>query len=157
MTGPEVTQPDPDGGVEMTDGEWAAFRGAEVTTATKAEDVDAGLVEKVAEVIEGLLYGLGGPGSRAVARRALAAAIPEVRAQALRDAAFEWQTREWTNVPRRADRVADRLGAAQHVCNWLRERAARLTATTEEPTDGLPEGRAGRDPRAVFCSPDARG
>lgn len=26
MTGPEVTQPDPDGGVEMTDGEWAEFR-----------------------------------------------------------------------------------------------------------------------------------
>lgn len=41
MTGPEVTQPDPDGGVEMTDGEWAAFRGEAVPTAPlhTAEDV----------------------------------------------------------------------------------------------------------------------
>lgn len=36
MTGPEVTQPDPDGGVEMTDGEWAAFRGYDVLEVTTA-------------------------------------------------------------------------------------------------------------------------
>lgn len=41
MTGPEVTQPDPDGGVEMTDGEWAAFRGETPPTTPlhTAEDV----------------------------------------------------------------------------------------------------------------------
>lgn len=47
MTGPEVTQPDPDGGVEMTDGEWAAFRGVEVTAAMKAEDVPTSEVARV--------------------------------------------------------------------------------------------------------------
>lgn len=72
--------------------------------------------------------------ARNLARHALAAVLPEYGATVLRDAADEWQTREWANVPRHADRVADRLGAAQHVCDWLRTRAARQTATTEGPT-----------------------
>lgn len=66
----------------------------------------------------------------------LAAHDREIQAQALRDAADEWQTGGWANVPRRSDRVADRLGAAQHVCNWLRKRAAGSeAATTEEAPD----------------------
>jgi phage terminase Nu1 subunit (DNA packaging protein) len=49
----------------------------------------------------------------------------EVAAKALRQAADDWQAGEWANVPRHADRVADRLGAAQHVSDWLRAEADR--------------------------------
>jgi phage terminase Nu1 subunit (DNA packaging protein) len=49
----------------------------------------------------------------------------EVAARALRQAADDWQTGEWANVPRHADRVADRLGAAQYVSDWLRARAEK--------------------------------
>lgn len=71
------------------------------------------------------------PFYRARVRPVLAAMLPEIQAQVLREAADEWQTGGWANVPRRADRVADRIGAAQYVCDWLRKRAARLTTTTE--------------------------
>jgi hypothetical protein len=88
MTGPEVTQPDPDGGVEMTDGEWAAFRGVEVTAAMKAEDVDAALVEKASNALSMLRHGIPGEYSdhtRTEVRHALAAVVPEIQAQALRE------------------------------------------------------------------------
>jgi ribosomal protein L20A (L18A) len=50
----------------------------------------------------------------------------DIAARALEEAADTWQTGEWANAPRHANRVADRLGAAQHVSDWLRARAARL-------------------------------
>lgn len=87
MTGPEVTQPDPDGGVEMTDAEWAAFRGVEVTAAMKAEDVPKALVERMAAAIcpnsrpehKGVTYCIG---CFKRAGEALAAVLPEIQAQA---------------------------------------------------------------------------
>lgn len=63
---------------------------------------------------------------RDVAEGILMAAAPLIAARALQQAADDWQTGEWANVPRHADRVADRLGAAQHVCDWLRAEAARI-------------------------------
>lgn len=66
-------------------------------------------------------------------RHALAAVLPEIRAQALNDAANDWQRGEWANAPRRANQVQERIANGQYVGDWLRDRAARLT-TTEEPT-----------------------
>jgi hypothetical protein len=47
----------------------------------------------------------------------------EVAAKALDDAALTWQTGDWGDAPRRANRVQERLANAQHVTNWLRARA----------------------------------
>jgi hypothetical protein len=60
------------------------------------------------------------------ARAVLDATAGDIAARALEEAADTWQTGEWANAPRHANRVADRLGAAQHVSDWLRARAARL-------------------------------
>lgn len=122
MTGPEVTQPDPDGGVEMTDGEWAAFRGVEVTAAMKAEDVPKALVERMAAAIcpnsrpehKGVTYCIG---CLKRAGEGLAAVLPEIQAQALRDAA--------NDILRSLS-----TGGVGSPANWLHHRAARLTATT---------------------------
>lgn len=104
----------------------------------RPEAVPSEWAEKAAGEIAGAWDGeyIDIPTAREMARHALAAVLSEVQAQALRDAADEWQTREWANVPRRADRVADRLGAAQYVCDWLRKRAAGSEAApTEEAPD----------------------
>lgn len=68
------------------------------------------------------------------ARVALEAAASLIEAKALNEAADDWQRGEWANAPRRADRVQERIANGQHVGDWLRERAARLTIETEEPT-----------------------
>lgn len=47
----------------------------------------------------------------------------EAAALALREAADSWQQGGWADTPRRADRVADRIAAAQFVGDWIRERA----------------------------------
>ena len=47
----------------------------------------------------------------------------EIAANTLRAAAYAWQTGAWANAPRRSDRVADRIAAAQYACDWLRFRA----------------------------------
>lgn len=67
-------------------------------------------------------------------RHALAAVLPEIQAQALEDAADDWRSGLWAAAPRRADRVQERIANGQFVGDWLRQRAARLSATTEEPT-----------------------
>lgn len=68
-------------------------------------------------------------------RDVLAAVLPLYGAAVLEEVANDWQTGEWANVPRHANRVADRLGAAQHVSDWLRARAARLRAAEEARDD----------------------
>lgn len=162
---PALTQPDPDGGVEMTDGEWAAFRGVEATSAMKAEDVPAELVEKAYQ--DGGLHGLAEdlnlgryqtkqvcwcgeswlidghsdtpqPNlARHVVRHALAAVLPEVEAQALREAA---DLRHGTDLtPTTMSLGTDQGWWYEYLQRldetWranLRARAARLTTTTEE-------------------------
>ena len=47
-------------------------------------------------------------------------------AAALEAAADTWQRGAWGDTPRKADRVADRLAAAQFVGDWLRERAGEV-------------------------------
>ncbi len=69
--------------------------------------------------------------------------VTELTARAAADAvtavADAWQWGGWANTPRRADRVADRIGAAQYVTEWLRARAARLAAAVV--LDPAPTGR----------------
>lgn len=60
----------------------------------------------------------------------LDAATPGVRAQALRDAAYAWQTGQWADAPRCRDQVQERIANAQHVTEWLRARAAREAGGT---------------------------
>jgi hypothetical protein len=59
----------------------------------------------------------------------------QAAADALNQAADAWQRGAWADTPRRADRIADRIGAAQFVTDWLRARAAALTPTTTEPEE----------------------
>lgn len=47
-------------------------------------------------------------------------------AAALEAAADTWQRGAWGDTPRKADRVADRIAAANHVTAWLRERAGEV-------------------------------
>lgn len=46
--------------------------------------------------------------------------------EALQETAEAWQTGQWADAPRRADRVQERLANAQHVTDWLRDRADRI-------------------------------
>lgn len=55
------------------------------------------------------------------------AAVARGRAVALLDAADAWQQGAWTNTPRNADRIAERIGAAQYVTDWLRARASGVS------------------------------
>jgi hypothetical protein len=71
----------------------------------------------------------GAPSPEVVA----AALLPIVRkvaadaaARELRATADAWQWGAWADTPRHSDRVADRIGAAQHVTDWLRGRADEL-------------------------------
>lgn len=92
------------------------------------DDVRMGWADLRAETVqEGLL-------AEAEFDRWLAQHDAEIQAQALRDAEDNWQGGEWADAPRRADRIQERLANGKHVGDWLRRRAARLTATTEEPT-----------------------
>ena len=50
----------------------------------------------------------------------------EVAAKTLRETAYAWQTWAWAKTPRRSHRVADRIAAAQYVCDWLRDRANEI-------------------------------
>lgn len=123
--------------------------GPEVTAAMKAEDVDAGLVGKAAEAMNahapapaddldarfGLRNGCscGQMNSREgrqahVAAAALAAVLPEIQAQALRDEADRAHTYHFSTGDRVEPVHSER---ARHL---LHERAARLTTTTEEPS-----------------------
>lgn len=125
--------------------------GPEVTAAMKAEDVDAGLVEKAAraayyadpfyrsvfgkmleprEVLPWDELDLADIQElRTNARHALAAVLPEIQAQALQELLSEFAT--WHVYDTR-----DIGGAflADNVIEEVSERVARLTATTEEPT-----------------------
>lgn len=118
--------------------------GPEMMAAMKAEDVDAALVEKAARavwnsdpaVIDGDVQDWDAPDidfgdineavrdeERQTMRHALAAVLPEIQAQALRDAADvalldRWSGWKWV---------------AEAVSAWLRARAARLATTTEGP------------------------
>lgn len=56
----------------------------------------------------------------------------EVRAQALRDAANAWTQGAWADTPRKAERAADRLSAAQYAGDWLRQRAADIEGSISE-------------------------
>lgn len=49
--------------------------------------------------------------------------VAAARAEALKQAADEWQQRVWATGPRRKDRLTERIASAQFVANWLRERA----------------------------------
>lgn len=71
-------------------------------------------------------------GEDEAAEKILAAHDREVAARALREAADVWQRGEWANAPRRFDQVQERIANGKHVSEWLRERAARLTDTTED-------------------------
>lgn len=48
------------------------------------------------------------------------------RAEALREAANAWTQGAWADTPRYAERAQDRIGAAQYVGDWLRDRADRI-------------------------------
>ncbi|QTV79465.1 hypothetical protein [Microbacterium sp. NIBRBAC000506063] len=58
----------------------------------------------------------------------------EVAARTLEDAANAWTQGEWANTPRKAERAADRLSAAQYAGDWLRARAESIR--TEGGGDG---------------------
>jgi hypothetical protein len=115
--------------------------GPEATAAMKAEDVDAGLVEKAARAqyaadpyihLDDGPIGwewLDHPDRQELlrgARHALAAVLPEVQAQALRDAADELATCPGSCGDHRP-------ATHRNDARTLRSRARRLTATTEEP------------------------
>ena len=51
---------------------------------------------------------------------------PAIKAEALREAAEDWQSGAWAKTPRYADPVADRLSSAQFACGWIRDRADRI-------------------------------
>lgn len=110
----------------------------------KAEDVPAELVEKAARARTSAQHGrpLHDAVWSAVRSRieevwiasALAAVLPEYAATVLEEAADVWQRGAWADAPRRADRVQERIANGKHVSDWLRARAARLTATTDGTT-----------------------
>ncbi|MGI8682056.1 MAG: hypothetical protein ACR2JO_07995 [Mycobacteriales bacterium] len=50
----------------------------------------------------------------------------QVKAEALREAGDEWTQGRWADAPRRVDRVQERIATAQHVGDWLRDRAEHL-------------------------------
>lgn len=62
--------------------------------------------------------------------------INEHRAQALRDAADDWQQGAWTVLTAKV-KAGSVLGAGQAVTDWLR---ARVTSPTESPTASTVEG-----------------
>lgn len=62
---------------------------------------------------------------------AVAKAWPLIAARVLSEAADAWQSGEWANAPRRADRVQERIANGQHVTQWLRARAATQTEENE--------------------------
>jgi hypothetical protein len=41
-------------------------------------------------------------------------------------AADDWQTGEWANAPRSADRIQERIANGQYVTDWLRARAGKV-------------------------------
>jgi hypothetical protein len=121
--------------------------GPEVTAAMKAEDVPKALVERMAAAIcpnsrpehKGVTYCI-----RCFKRagEGLAAVLPEVRAQALRDlsaemsAEYEARTAKAGAYGQMKIRAALLTGAG-----YARERADRLATTTQEPTT--------HDPRCI--------
>ena len=54
---------------------------------------------------------------------AVEARVAEAKAEALRGAADDWTQGAWANTPRHADRITDRMKAAQYAGDWLRARA----------------------------------
>ena len=52
--------------------------------------------------------------------------VATIRAQTLREAANAWTQGAWADTPRKAERAADRLSAAQYAGDWLRQRAADI-------------------------------
>lgn len=60
------------------------------------------------------------------ARAALEAAASMLVAQALNNAADDWLHGAWGNTPRRQDRIADRIAAAQYAGDWMRSRAEQI-------------------------------
>lgn len=96
----------------------------------RPEDVASELVEKAAREI-GRLPNATHLNSRQAAKVALAAVLPEIQAQALRDAA---------DAARSLGIMAgSRIDVGERASLWLHGRAFAvenpLTATTEEPTD----------------------
>lgn len=55
----------------------------------------------------------------------LAQAWAEGAAEALEQAAKDWRWSAWSDVPRIADRVAERIGTANYVGDWIAARAAQ--------------------------------
>jgi hypothetical protein len=55
------------------------------------------------------------------------AMLAQARRQALLEAADAWTQGGWSDTPRRADRVADRMAAAQFAGDWLRARAGQVS------------------------------
>lgn len=116
--------------------------GPEVTAAMKAEDVDAGLVARAEAAREDALrkwhikFRAGQqtePGHVLGMRAALAAVMPEIQAQAW-EPVTEWAN-EWTRYLDGLGELTDfGKGMKAAVDQITRLRAARLTATTEEPT-----------------------
>jgi hypothetical protein len=74
----------------------------------------------------------------------------EKAAEALNQTADAWQWGAWADTPRHADRVADRIGAAQYVTDWLRARAQALRTDTDDaqpvtPPKAAPKTAVGAD------------
>jgi hypothetical protein len=65
---------------------------------------------------------------------ALEQTVRDLIADELDAVAGKWQWGAWADMPRIADRVAERIAGAQYVTDWLRARAAALRARTEETT-----------------------
>lgn len=86
------------------------------------EELPDGTAPELTEVHE--WYGEARAALRAAGTPALDAAEARGRAEALSEAADAWQRGAWANTPRHRDRAADRVGQAQYVTEWLRERAA---------------------------------
>lgn len=55
----------------------------------------------------------------------------EIARKTLEDAADDWQTGEWADAPRHADRITERLANAQYVTDWLRTRARTYIPDTD--------------------------
>jgi hypothetical protein len=110
-------------------------------------EVPADLVEKAARAIhasqccpldkDSQCYGWPINLEEETARHALAAVLPEIQAQALRDAAEALDLPGSTATGYYASEAVGGYNDAERDTEaWLVKRAARLTATTEEPTDG---------------------
>lgn len=96
----------------------------------RPEDVDAALVEKVEASLRADGAYSDDVAREWVARHALAAVLPEIHAQALRDEADRAHTYGFSTGDRTVYVHGER---ARHL---LHERAARLTGAPKEPTDG---------------------